>query len=319
MKSITNSVGIDVHKSNFRVSINQEKPFKVDNCVEGIACIVPMIPEGAVVHVEASGGYERLLRHTLKENGIACKLHNPRKIDRLADPLGRPAKTDDLDALHLCEAGPLVKGFQDKSADQEKLCDLSRTIESFKDSRSEFKRQAQKPGLPSDCIKAFATSVQQMDKAIKKLEKTLLLAIQKSKYKEQYELALSVTCIGSITAATLVSELPVNLYEATPQQLVAYGGLAPKDDSSGKRNGPKHLAPGNMHIKHAMYMPAMAAIATQQWAKSLYARLKARGRCHQQAIAAIMRKLLERVVVVIKRGTAYEAVRPKNLQVQNEP
>jgi transposase len=319
MKSISNSVGIDVHKDNLRVSISKAKPFKVDNCPEGIAGLLPRIPEGSVVHVEASGGYERLLRHTLRANGIECKLHNPRKIDRLADPLGRPAKTDDLDAIHLCEAGPLVKGFQDKSAEQEKLCDMSRTIESFKESRSEFLKQSKKPGLPADCVKAFAMSVQHLDKEIKKLEKALLLAIHKSKYRVQYELAISVNCIGPITAATLVCEFPVNIYEATPHQLVSYGGLAPKDDSSGKRNGPRHLAPGNMHIKHVMYMAAVAAIATQQWAKDLYARLKARGRCHQQAIVAIMRKLLERVVVVIQRGTAYQAVRPKNSQIQIEP
>ena len=318
MTSITNEVGIDVHKASLQVSIDKGKPFNVANDQPGIEHILlPQIPKGSTVHVEASGGYERLLRRLLEEHGIACKLHNPRKIERLADVLGRPAKTDNLDAILLCQAGPLVKGHEDRGHEQEKLSDVSRAIESLKVSRSEFKKQAQKPGLPPCCAKAYAGSILHLDKEIKKLEKALLEAILKSKYESQYKLALSVNCIGPATAATLVSELPPNLYQASAHQIVAYGSLAPKDDSSGKRNGPKHLAPGNMHIKNAMYMPAMVAIKTQEWARGLYKRLRSKGRAHQQAIAAVMRKLLERVIVVIQRGTAYQPAPPKKPQTQN--
>jgi transposase len=313
MISITNEIGIDVHKATLQVSIDSAKSFCVANDQSGIGVLLPQIPKGATVHIEASGGYERPLRRILKKEGITCKVHNPRKIERLADALSRPAKTDNLDAILLCEAGPLVKGYEARSLEQEKLNDMSRAIESLKVSRSEFKKQAGKPELPSCCAKAYAASIKHLDTEIKKLEKAFFQCIQKSSYKGQFELAKSVNCIGPITAAILVSEFPANFYNATPRQLVSYGSLAPKDDSSGKRNGQKHLGAGNMHIKGVMYMPAMTALKTEIWAKALYKRLLQRGRCHQQAIVAVMRKLLERVIVVIQRGTAYQAVPPKKV------
>ena len=83
------------------------------------------------------------------------------------------------------------------------------------------------------------------------------------------------------------------------------------DRSSGKHNPPARLGRGNTHLKAALYMPAVTALRREEWAKNLYARLRQKGRTHDQAIVPIMRRLLTRVVVVLKRGTPWEDEPPK--------
>lgn len=90
------------------------------------------------------------------------------------------------------------------------------------------------------------------------------------------------------------------------------------DDASGKRNGPKHIKKGNVHLKAAMYMPAVWAIGNEPWAKALYTRLKAQGKTHDQAIIPVMRKLLIIVVAVIKRGSPFVAP-SKKISGSTEP
>ena len=54
-------------------------------------------------------------------------------------------------------------------------------------------------------------------------------------------------------------------------------------------------------------MPALSAVRHQAWAKALYARLRAKGRTHQQAIVAVMRKLLHGIWIVLQRRVAFDS------------
>ena len=78
------------------------------------------------------------------------------------------------------------------------------------------------------------------------------------------------------------------------------------DDSSGKRTGPARVGRGNPRLKKGLYMSAVTAISHREWAKSLYARLMAKGKTHDQAMVAIMRRILLRVVCVIHRGSTWQ-------------
>ena len=65
-----------------------------------------------------------------------------------------------------------------------------------------------------------------------------------------------------------------------------------------------------MHLKAALYMPALNVMSRQQWANDTYKRLRAKGLEHQQAIVPIMRKLLLQIVAVLKRRTPWQGVPP---------
>ena len=92
------------------------------------------------------------------------------------------------------------------------------------------------------------------------------------------------------------------------RQLSSYAGVAAMDNSSGNRILNSHVpSHGNSHLKAGLYMPAISLLATQPWAKRTYARLTGLGRTHQQAMIAIMHKLLFHIVAVLKRDSAWKA------------
>lgn len=306
MNSVSKNVGIDIAKDHLDVFV-QGQTRRFSNDADGIARLLEVLPEGAQVHYEPTGGHERLLGRMLGERGIAALVHNPRRVRRMADVLGVSAKTDALDAQVLARAGTMGKPQRPKSPSREELCDVSRTIQTLKAERSSHLKRLQTPQLIPAVIQALNQVIQALDEQIQVLEKAFVQMVSQSDRKELYDLAQSVPSVGRQTARVVVSELPEDFRQMSPRQIASYAGLAPFDQSSGKRKGPARIRHGNIHLKTGMYMAAVNCLKNQAWAKDLYARLRSKGRAHQQAIVAVMRRLLIRVLAVLKRGSAWRA------------
>jgi transposase len=311
VKSIASTVGIDVSKDELVVNVDGRRAGGFANTEEGLGKMRCIIPPGSQVHLEASGGYDRLARRLLAEWGFVVHLHNARKVRRMADGMGFLAKNDAMDARALVQVGPLIKSKPAKSATQEALCDISRMVKCLTDQITTAKLRMGTSQLPSVCVKGYEAMIKSAKKQIGLLEKAYRELVAMSEFLNRFELADSVRGIGAATARVISCELPKDIEHFTTKQISSYAGLAPMDDSSGKHDGPKQIGRGNVHLKAAMYMPAIWAIGSEDWARSLYARLKQHGKTHDQAIVPIMRKLLVTVIAVIKRGTAYEADPPR--------
>lgn len=311
MHIVAEEVGIDVSKDWLDVSVGGRKAFRTSNTVGGIEQLLDRIPRAAVTHMESSGGYERLAHHELRLRGYQVRVHNPRKVRRLADVLGVSAKTDGVDARHLSNSGSMLPKPSDKSKERELLCDLSRAIATLKGNSSAYKKRIQTPELDPAALKAFKEVIKVLEAQIRELEKQFSQRMKASPFKGRYILLRSVPAIGPVTARVLISELHEDMSSIRPCQVCSYGALAPLDDASGKTVRNSRLGKGNLHIKAAMYMPALWAIAHENWARGIYDRQKAKGKNHQQAIVPVMRKLLERAAVVLKRGTPWENEHPK--------
>jgi len=108
------------------------------------------------------------------------------------------------------------------------------------------------------------------------------------------ELLTSIPGIGELTAAWIIAELPDVRMIGSAQSAAAYAGLSPREYSSGTSvHHRTHLSKrGNVYLRRAMYMPAMAAARYNPAVKALYDRLIAEGRPRMVAIGAAMRKLL---------------------------
>jgi transposase len=298
--------GIDVAKDELVVSINQGKPFVVVNSTDGCRELVGLLPKVGVVHIEASGGYERLVQRTLCQAGIKVVLHNPLKPRRLAQALGVRAKTDPVDAKTLSRTGALLPEGSVKSLDRQQLADHSRAIEALRDHLGEYKRRSKIPELDPVARQLFVECILDLEQRIAAAERLFDMRVRQSECAEAYKLIQSIPALGKTTARICVCELPEDIYERTPDQIASYAGLAPVDDSSGKRTGQARLGHGNARLKRAFYMPAICAIRSQKWARELYARLRAKGRCHQASTVAVMRRLLVRAVAVLKRGSPWQ-------------
>lgn len=307
MNSVSAQVGIDVCKDHLDVSIDGSKPFRVANSPEGCELLVGRLPAGSTIHVESTGGYERIPRRFLTQAGFLVKVHDPFRVRRMAQAKARRGKTDALDAKHLAQAGPDLLAQQEKSPEREKLCDLSRLIDQLKGTATSMKLRAALPGLDAFAKTTLIEVAKNLSSHIRALEKEFVRRVKHSPLKAKYELALTVPGVGPCLARVAACELPEDLCAFTIPQLTSYAGVAPIDDESGKSRKPARIRRGNSRIKAALYMPALSCMSLQPWAKDLYARLRARGRVHQQAAVAVMRKLLMRILAVLQRGSAWKA------------
>lgn len=304
------SFGIDVAKGTLVLGQVGKRIGEFGNTSSGLDKLRLKLPAGCMIHLESSGGYDRLARRTLSAWGYEVRLHNPKKVRRMSRCMGYTAKNDALDSQALAVVGPLIHSRPAKSNEQEELCDLSRTIQTFKHEKEGHEKRKESPLLLKECVVALEAVIKALTKQIAILEKQYEKLVKASRFKERYELLMGVFGIGLVTARILSCELPEDLDSIPTKAIGSYAGLAPIDDESGKRKGPRHIQMGNTHLKAAMYMAAKTALRHLEWAKKLYKRLKEQGRNHNQAIVPIMRKMLMIAVAVLKRGTAFTADTP---------
>lgn len=314
MESIT-SVGIDASKDRLEVLIDRpdNRRHIYNNDKSGVSQLKKELGQGNyVIAIEATGRYEALVRHELEAAGYTVRVQNPRQVRRLAEGMGTSCKTDKIDAKVLAATALLCAANEPRSKEREALTDISRTIQSLKTEKSNHFKRMQVPGFSPVAIKSLKSVVAALNKQILKLEKEFVTLVKASSFAEKYRTALTVPNIGPVTARVAICELPENLHNWSIRQLSTYGGVAPLDESSGKKTLPSKLSKHkNVHLKAALYMPAMCALQRQKWAQDTYRRLVAKGLTHQQAIVPIMHKVLFHLVAVLKRGSAWEAEPPK--------
>jgi transposase len=311
MNIVASEVGVDVSKGHLDVSVDGAKSFRIANTQEDCQALVSRLPQGSVVHLESSGGYERTVRRVLSEAGIRVETHDPLKVRRMAQAGSkkvrpRKAKTDPIDAKNLAEVGATLPAAVDKSLGRQGLCDHSRAIDETRAVAAQFLVRARACELDDIAKQAYTQVAAQLNRIAEELEAQFVDRVERSKLATRYRLALSVPGVGPRLARVATCELPEDLTHCSTAQAASYAGLAPIDHSSGARIGKARIGRGNSRIKAACYMPAICAIRFQAWAKELYAKLRAKGCHHQHAVVAVMRRILVRVAAVIRRGTPWQ-------------
>jgi hypothetical protein len=121
-------------------------------------------------------------------------------------------------------------------------------------------------------------------------------------------------CIGEATAAVLVAKIgDIDRFQ-TPEQLVGYFGVFPAEHSSGvdKKGQPLPLGTmsmspkGNDLVRSYLWMAARSGIGCNPALRSLYRRLKARGKRGDVALGHCMAKLLHLVFAIWKSGKPFD-------------
>jgi transposase len=112
----------------------------------------------------------------------------------------------------------------------------------------------------------------------------------------------SIKGMGPTLAATVLAEIGDIHRFADPKKLVAFAGLDPSLHQSGQFHA-EHATiskRGSPFLRRAVWLAAHPA---RQWNPDLqqvYERKLKQGKCHQQAMAAVAHRLLNRVYVVLK-------------------
>ena len=109
MPEIARCVGIDVAMDKLDVHIQPAGvAFAVPNTAAGVWQLIGRIKPGAVIALEASGGYERIAAEGLAGAGFTVYCLHPADVRAFARMTGRRAKTDRIDAALIARAAQLA-------------------------------------------------------------------------------------------------------------------------------------------------------------------------------------------------------------------
>lgn len=301
-------VGIDVSKATLDVGFYPEisKPFQVSNDPEGFAQLITCLNEFEVgrVVLEATGGYEKAVFKALRIKGLNVVRVNPKRPHDYAKSMGKLAKTDKIDALTLAKFAELldVSSKVEPSPERDRLGELVKLRDQFVQHRDDDKRRL-KQATSVEVLAVYTQHIAYLNAQIKALGKRIEDALRILDCEKTKRLR-SVKGIGLITCAALMAYLP-ELGTLTGREIAALAGLAPYNNDSGKKSGPRRIEGGRYRVRCAVYMSIWSMIRHAPEFKARYAALIARGKRAKVAAVACMRVLLVRLNAMLRDGTEW--------------
>jgi transposase len=288
--------GIDVCKAWLDVYLHPiGQSFRVPNGQEGCKRLAPELSAAGagLIVMEATGKLHRLAHRELSAAGFAVAIVNPYRSRKLADALGRLAKTDRIDARVLALYGEAI-GPDATPVPAKTLAGLQELVAA---------RQAAKAGetaLKNRIAAAVSPVLKRLLKAQLEAQVRLIAGIEAAieallakdaGLKHRFELLASIKGIGPVTAMMLVACLP-ELGMLAGAQIAALAGVAPMNCDSGEMRGQRRIKGGRALVRTALYMAAVTASRCNPDLKAFYGRLRAAGKAAKLALTAVMRKLV---------------------------
>ena len=303
--------GVDVSQDLLDVQVLPEPSrWQVPNDPTGIASLVDRckdLPLCRIV-VEATGGYEMALVAALSVAQLPVVVINPRRGREFARSMWRDAKTDPLDAETLALFGqalrPPVRPLPDAASQQVRALLLRRQqlLEMLTAEQNRLR-------LAPTCVQTdLKEHIAWLQGRIKQTDKELHRAIVSSPvWKAKDELLQSAPGVGEVTSHTLLLCLP-ELGRLNRKQIARLVGVAPLNNDSGKRQGPRHIAGGRADVRCILYMSALVAVRHNPVIREFYLRLRQAGKVKKVALTACMRKLLTILNAMVKTNTHWQSM-----------
>ena len=308
-------LGIDISKDKFDCCLLQgeEKlPLELPNNKTGFKQLQSWLgknnapPETLHVCMEATGRYGDNLAHYLFSQKFTLSIVNPAQIKYYARSRLARNKTDRVDAFIIaafCRSEP-TRPWAPPTLDLARLQALNRLLATRKEQLTQERlRDSCAPACLKPAIRLHARFLERQTKALQKQIDTLIGG--SAEFKTRHALLCSIPCIGSVTAQTVLAELPKGI--ASAREAAAYAGLTPRRDESGQRQGRSRLSKtGNTHLRKALYMPAVGGLTHNARLKACAERMKQKGKCPASAIGACMHLLMRLCFGVLASGQPYQ-------------
>lgn len=297
-------VGIDVSKVKLDVYVHPlGLVVSVDRTEAGLATLADQLrgQEIALVALEATGGYESLVVYGLTGLGFPAVIVDPAQVRQYARASGKRAKTDALDAQVIARFAeamrPEVRPLPD---------DATRHLTALMDRRRQIVGM-----IAADKQREHGTTDAKLKKSIARLRRALQKELGRVDtdidgqiglfpvWQAKEEVLISVPGVGSVTARTLLGEMP-ELGCLDRRQIGSLAGLAPWTRESGKWKGQSRIGGGRARVRTALYMAAMSAVRYNPVLKVFYNDLLARGKPKMVALMAAARKLLTILNAIVR-------------------
>ena len=303
--------GVDVSKAKLVMGRYEEEVLaEIENAAEAIVAWLAGLPAGSVVAMEATGVYHRLLAHLAHAAGMVVLVLNPQALKHYAQAIGQRGKTDRCDARMIARYAvherarlrvwrpplPAADALSGLLARRQALVNARQALVQSLLDMPALKRQRQ----------TLLASFKRMIGGVE-----LLIGKELARVPEWAALHRRLTTIvgvGSIVAAQLVAALMRLQFKNAPA-FVAYTGLDPRPDDSGKHRGTRRLSKrGPALLRCLLYNAAMAAAHSKLF-KPLYTELRTRGFKTTEALVILARKLARIAFALYKTGQEFDATK----------
>jgi transposase len=246
-----------------------------------------------------------------------CKVTqiNPYRVRQFAKAIGLAAKSDELDAALLAQAGETLQPPPDAKpvAIEAKLRAIVRRRKHLLTARVAQRQQAQQTTIP-EIRSSTRKVVKVLSEEIDRMEEIALEIAKKNPVTAaKFASFVEVDGVGPTTALLLLAAIP-EIGRMGGPQIAALAGLAPFNRDSGQKVGVRHIFGGRTDARTALFMAAFRASGCNPVLKPFYDRLRARGKPFTLAITAVMRKLL---VYLNSRAQAIERTRSRSVGFQS--
>jgi transposase len=310
-------VGIDVSKATLDIAIlsstdpvHQHLPNTPQGFERLNECLQNYQPISRV-GLEASGRYGEALAHFLATHGYPVSYLNPKQIHAFGKVYLHYNKTDQQDAQLIARFCQLhcPDLWRPTNPLQMQLQQRSRRLNTLEKMRQQERNRLQS-GITDpfvldqirDTLSYYDTLIEQTQIAIDQLIQ------QTSSLRHQHRLLVSITGIGTKTAALLLAELGDLERFSSARQLAAYIGITPQHFTSGtsvnKRSSISKQ--GNARVRAALYMPAIVAKRWNKPCQHFAQRLEEAHKPGKVIIIAVMRKLVHQIFAILKSGQPFD-------------
>lgn len=170
--------------------------------------------------------------------------------------------------------------------------------------------------LLSTTIKSMVTILNSNRQQVE-LQKNGLL--KQFKQASEVQLLDSIPGIAAESAILLMMDIESIDNYSSAKQFCAHFGLHPTFKQSGDGTWAQRLSKmGRSSVRGLLYMPALTAIRSNEYFKSLYTKQRAKGKKHKQAMCVVMHKMLCIAFGILKSEKPFDIVTHQTNQEKGE-
>lgn len=317
MKSYCTIIGIDVSKDRLDLAELSGQQISYDQIANDEASILTWIGSldkaKSLCVLEPTGSYSAKLIYHLCLQGVALKVVNPRQSSHFIKAMGVINQDDKKAARALAIMADAIDLplYQMPDAMMQQRKQILSSLSALKKQRRMLQNQlhalSYQPIVSNKVQQAFEQTLTTVEQQIQLLEQELD-SLSDEEHQDLLTLITSVVGVGPKTAQALILATGGLDSFTHHRQLAKFVGIVPASRKSGSsvRFSGRITKHGPPDLRATLYMAARSARRFNLACKALYERLKAAGKCHKQAMVAVMNKLLRQIFAVVKNNTKFD-------------
>lgn len=262
--------------------------------------------------IEATGVYHEAVAMFLHEAGARVCVVNPLHVKRFAESHGIQMKNDSLDGTLLARFGHerRPEPWEPPPPEVRHLQALLRRLDALERDRQRERNRLEKTqveGGPKDVLDSLQLMLEALDTEIERLRRNIDNHINGHPELKQHRALLETIPGVGPTLSSWFLALFLGRRFRSAKQVAAYLGLVPKTHESGTsvRKRPRLTKTGDARWRARLYMPALAALRSNDDIRDLAERMTAAGKPTMAAVGAAMRKLVHIAFGVFKHQQPY--------------